>query len=368
MNYFQENVRGSWQEIRQTAIINDIYPDFKNLAWTDAYYFVLNFECDPLITEDNLRYKNIVLSSHLQTIHEQKLFDLFDRHRDNRFLLIIDQDFSTEDLPGISSIFPNVEVLPWITWHHQLNFAIGKVGINYKPNSAQKLISCLSGRQDIHKRIVTAFVLRNFQPQDTLCSWHNRSSFYHYWEDPNFHLPQRLKSLLVDTCLSESRFVHQFKSNPQEEPVLDWNDEPFVNCLINLCLESAFNDITVWNNQCFKMPGPMFTEKTWKPILAGQCFLPIGQGQSCAALAMHGISFDFIDDLSFDSMPDFDRLNAILDILDKLRVADREELTARCQTTSLKNLDVITSGDFSRSCSSYNNKKLALLSQWIDNG
>lgn len=365
MNYFAENVRGTWHEVCQSDIVREVYRSFQYLPWNHLHYFVLNFALDPLVGDEIIEYENIVLSTHFQTVDEKKLFALFDRFPDKRFLLIVDQDRQIKGIPKLSDCFSNVEVLPWITWHHQLDFVVKQIGINC-PNAPQRLISCLSGRQDIHKRIVTAFVLRNFNTQDILCSWHGLPSSDPYWLGPDFCVPSPLKDLLHDACLDEARYLDDYLSWSRQGPMLDWQSPPFVDCLINVCLESQFNDVTQWRTHSFKIPGPMFTEKTWKPILAGQCFLPVGQNQSCTALAQHGISFDFLDDLSFDSLTEFDRLAAILDVLDQLRLADRDEIEKRCRTASVQNLDLIKSGDFTTSCDKHNESVLPFLSKWVE--
>jgi hypothetical protein len=365
MNYFEENVCGTWNAIYGTDIIRRVYKGFENLSWQDCY-FNLNFSHRPFMPLDIGTFDRIILSSHFQTIDEKTLFSLFDRFDDKKFLLIVDQNSTVFTLPDISAMFHNVKVLSWITWHYQIDFAISQHGLNTDQKPDQRLLSCLSGRQDMHKCIVTAFILSRFSPDDIMLSWQNLPSAMPYWFDQNFYLPENLKSLLHDPCLLQTRRLDQSSDVRVDGPDLCWNHPPFVDCLFNVCLESQFNDVTEWRDQQFRIPGPMFTEKTWKPMLAGQCFLPVGQAGSCASLSDHGISFDFLGDLSFDSMAEFDRLNAIMTVLDQLKYHDRNDLRTLCHSVGRHNLEMIRSGHFRRSCNQHNERILEDVYQWLN--
>lgn len=365
MNYFEENVCGTWHEINATDIIRRIYKGFQDLSWRNCY-FNLNFPYRPSLPDQIGPFDKIILSSHFQTMGEKILFDLFDTFDDKQFLLIVDQNSYVPHSPDIADIFQNVKVLQWITWHHQLDFAVGQHGFNQYQKREQRLLSCLSGRHDFHKCILTAFILTQFPPEDVMVSWHNLPSAVPYWLDQDYILPANLKALLHDTCLLETRHIDPVRSKKISGPDLDWNRLPFVDCLLNVCLESQFNDLTEWHGRQFRIPGPMFTEKTWKPMLAGQCFLPVGQAGSCASLSDHGISFDFLDDLSFDSLPEFERLDSIMAVLDRLKSIDRYDLQMRCHSVGKHNLEVIRSGHFRQSCNRYNEHSLEQLHQWLN--
>lgn len=368
INYFEDDLYGTWAEIQETRAATHVYRGFDNLNW-DGCFFAINFVRKINELGNIKNYDKILISCHFQTFDVPALLDFFENNKNKKILFLIDQNIDISDYSTLSSIFPNVTIIPWITWHHQLDSAIKWHGIADSPGCYSKKISCLSGRQDLHKIIVTAFLIHEFEKDQYLCSYLNQNTADAYWLKNDFYLPDRLKSLLNGFLEKNTKiFLDDIsdKSGPNFVFMSNWKYPAFRDCAINLCLESQFNDVTDYRGIPVRIPGPMFTEKTWKPLLAGQSFLPVGQFRSCQVLKNYGIRFDLGLNLDFDEQSsEFTRLEKIIDVLSEIKDIDAEELKYRCTINADWNLETIKSREFFNLCEKHNQASLALINNWI---
>ena len=95
---------------------------------------------------------------------------------------------------------------------------------------------------------------------------------------------------------------------------------------------------------------PQLTEKSFKPILAGQFFVMIGSRG--LVQYMRDIGFDVFDDIvnhSYDNIEDDrERIAAVMKELDSLHEVDLFKLHKECTIRFKKNQDWLTSTDFKR--------------------
>lgn len=93
---------------------------------------------------------------------------------------------------------------------------------------------------------------------------------------------------------------------------------------------------------------PQLTEKSFKPILAGQFFIMIGSPGLIQY--MRDIGFDTLDDIinhSYDDIEDDrDRISAAVKELDRLNEVDLFKLHAQCKERFVKNQQWLTSPEF----------------------
>jgi len=369
INYFDEDLYGTWQNIHDTKAITNVYRGFDQLDWTDCF-FAINFVNNVKQIETIRKFKKVILSCHFQTFEVDPLFHLLDQHQDQEFLFLIDQNINIQNYKNLNEVFPNVTLLPWITWHHQLQSAIEWHGIANDIKPSAKKISCVSGRHDIHKSIIIAYLLKEFDKNDYVCSSGRNIMGNAYWLTDDFYLPDRLRSLLQDYYHLDITPSLDNIVKFQDQPILtvtNWNYPTFTESCINLPLESQFNDVTLYQGQQVRIPGPMFTEKTWKPLLAGQSFLPVGQFHSCQSLQKYGINFDFGVDLEFDkAVNEFTRLEKLLSSLDQIKKMSLEELRHKSMINAKNNLQTIKSGTFFNLCEQHNQQILPLIGKWIN--
>jgi hypothetical protein len=348
--------------------IKTIYRGVEQFDWSDCF-FAINFGGTVKEIQELKKFKKIVLSCHFQTFDVPALFQLFSQHQDQSFLFLIDQNIDIQHYKNLNDIFPNVTVIPWITWHHQLNSAIKWHGIADHAGPYFKKISCISGRQDIHKSIITACLINTFDNDDRVCSAKKARTHDPYWLNNSFNIPIWAKTLISDFYQSDIPPLSDQLVVFENQPILtvtNWNYPTFTECAVNLPLESQFNDVLIYQNSAVRIPGPMFTEKTWKPLLAGQSFLPVGQYHSCHSLQNYGISFDFGISLEFDQEPsEFTRLEKFLESIDQIKKMPHEELQHKSMINAEHNLNIIKSGTFFNLCEQHNQQVLPQIEKWI---
>ena len=348
--------------------MSTVYRGFEQLKWDDCY-FAINFTLNVKSVDILKKFSRVILSYHFQTFDLYNLLELFSDHPNQKFLFLLDQNVDIPEYKTLSDIFPNVTVLPWITWHSQLQTAIKWHGIADKSAPRSKKLSLLSGRKDIHKLIVTAFVLQKFHPEEYLCSFHNSITHDAYWEKDGFYVPENLKYLLDNMIKHDTKIILDpiLDKKLRIPSITDWKYPAFTDCMVNLPLESQFNDVTQYQDHQLRIPGPMFTEKTWKPLLAGQSFLPIGQFHSCQSLQKFGLKFDIGLDLEFDNeIGEFSRLEKIIWILDSIKKMDHDELSHKSKINAEYNLETIKSGNFFKNCENHNQKILSSIRGWLE--
>jgi hypothetical protein len=366
-HYFDYDLYGPWHELSDHAIFKTVYENFHDANWEDCF-FVLNYTS--FIKNKHLlaKFKKIVISCHFQYFDVDDLFETFNTHPEQEFLFLVDQNQPIPDTISFDQLFDNVTVLPWITWHVQIDAAVAASGLADQPVWGGKKLSCLNGRQDFHKHVVTAFLIKTFDQSDYVCSWQNLRTRHPYYLDAQFRCPVEFKKLLpILSSLQEPLTVEypQVEFETFIQHMTNWNNPAFTDCVINIDTESVFNDSYLYKGRRVQLPGPMFTEKTWKPLMAGQCFIPVGQYRSCHALTQHGLDFNFGIDLGFDeSWTEFTRLEKILRVIESLKQINIDDLRNACRPIAQHNLEMVRSGQFQQSCRAHNQLTLPRIHEW----
>jgi len=114
---------------------------------------------------------------------------------------------------------------------------------------------------------------------------------------------------------------------------------------------------SLMNGHC--RPGPFITEKTLKPLAAGQPFIPVGQFDTYGSLSRLGFQFEYGFDTSWDSDPgNLTRLKSIVELIKELSswsISDLEETT---KNSTIYNLEHINSGNFAEACEKHNQESV----------
>jgi hypothetical protein len=151
-----------------------------------------------------------------------------------------------------------------------------------------------------------------------------------------------LKSTFFDLRISpDGNFTNQPLDN------LFYNWPAYNDCVINCSNESVNNSFQQTPYGSHIVPGPYFTEKTWKCMLSGTALLPVGQYHSYECLSDQGFKFDYPWDCAFDQLHgDIDRISAILNCLDQIKDMPLEFLKSSTLESSQHNRDHILSGSY----------------------
>jgi hypothetical protein len=115
------------------------------------------------------------------------------------------------------------------------------------------------------------------------------------------------------------------------------DDEPYINAYINIVLETTCNSLA------------HTTEKTWKPIAAGQLFLTYGNRDTIKLLRQQGVDVfdDYIDHNAYDSEPDARRrCDLVIATAERLAQQDISKIWSDTYQRRLINQEKFWKGDF----------------------
>lgn len=193
------------------------------------------------------------------------------------------------------------------------------------------LVSCLNGTQWTHRKLTYLSLYKKSYFSNMIFSFNQRK---HYGSLPE-------EDSLTDEELAE------FNILPQIVKVDDNIDENFLDLstmhpaysqtYINLVTETTVNIET-----------PMLSEKTFKPIVAGQLFVLIASPGCIQFLRNVGIdTFDDLIDHSYDQELDLrTRINLAVSQVDRLVQLDLDQLYTKIKPRLLKNSEYFRSQQF----------------------
>lgn len=348
-DYIEPNIWGSNVKLPKVyEALNDI--DLKSV------YFLLNtINIDTVFIPKDVN--KILISFHTEYYNFTKLTEFFNQHSDKQFL------FLSDGMP--SDIWPsNVTYLTWISYGEQLEHAIRIHGYNSTDYKKDYFISSLSYRHEFHKAAVTAYLINEYT--DYLISWHDRCLDELYYLSETFDDFPRIKTYLTsDKFKKLGTVTYDSFDDSINMPLLNgnWNNPAYLNAELNLTNESVFNtEFSLLGKNC-NYTTPYLTEKTWKPLLASQPFLAVGQANTYSYLSELGLVFDYGIDLSYDQIPqDFVRMEKLFDLLDQLRDEQNVDQAKDC---AKYNLNVIVSGQFNENCKRKNVDQIEKINEWV---
>ena len=357
LDYIDQNVTGASLDLHK--VCGGLYSPLADLDWTDTW-FAFNVQLLHRIDIPTDRFKRIVISYQTEYFNTHDLCDFFVKHSDCEFLLLHD---------GVpEALWPsNVTGVQWISWGQQLDVAIAAHGIADTIMPASKIVSSLSNRHDLHKAVVTAFLQRHFAPDQYVLSWHDaRYGKNIYYLEPDFFMPAKIKDLVLDPVF-QNQLPIKFDTDFNQSAVANgnWHHPAYEQCAINFTNESVYNSSGMVNDRSSPLSGPYLTEKTWKPLLAGRPFIPVGQKNTLQSLEQLGLTFDWGIDLEFDRISqDFDRLLGLYQCLERLTTLTPDAIIEKSRASCEHNLEWIRSGNFRRSCDQANLAQVEKIANW----
>lgn len=351
-DYIQQDVFGNWNQIKDSLIIKTLYSPLAQSDWSSVY-FLLNVQSIDIVKIPS-DYKNVVISFHTEYYDYYLLMDFFKKFSDCNFLLLSDGILHENIWPS------NVTYITWISYGYQLELANKIHGHSEQVTGRTSIVSSLSYRHEFHKAAVTAYLVNEYSSDDYILSWHDQQLGDIYYRNENFDNHVRIKQYLYGDKFSQLGIIKldSFKNTPIDNG--NWMIPAYLNCQFNLTNESIYNI----EFECGKYTTPYLTEKTWKPLLAAQPFLPVGQAGTFRYLTDLGLVFDYGLDLTYDQcQQDYDRMEKLFTLLDQLKHSKQNQLA---QQSADYNLDMIVSGKFSKRCVEYNIQQLNKIAEWLD--
>ncbi len=203
--------------------------------------------------------------------------------------------------------------------------------INYNDSYRKYRLSCLNGTPWVHRKLIYLALSQKSYFNDMIFTFGNRTEFNPYPTDISLTLEEKEKSFLLP---SNMIFLDTDASCGIDVGI---THPAFTDCYVNLVTETnVYNDT------------PMLSEKTFKPILAGQLFILLASPGAVQFLRDIGIdTFDDIIDHSYDDTIDIrSRIQQILDQVDRLERSDLNTICTSIKPRLRRNSEFLRSQEF----------------------
>jgi len=253
-------------------------------------------------------------------------FDSFCAAHKNQKIVLLAQVKFIDDSKK-THVPKNLHLIEYQHWHYRVSRSLIDYEKDYKfswPRPCR--ISSLTSKPNFFKTLITAYLHKNYaQRSDLLLSWNG---------NPRKEICGSMKSLdcehmrpAIDELCS---YYHSVLKNismvlgehgiPGHYNDGNWQDtHAFKDSVINLTNETYSPGQQ--NGRVY--PGPLFTEKTRKAIVAGCAIVPVGMPYSYAQLERFGFKFDYPWSLDFDqTLGDLDRTEKIFQVIDEIMSYD----------------------------------------------
>jgi hypothetical protein len=260
----------------------------------------------------------------------------------------------------------NIITVRHLTWGYQLHKLIRKFGINQCPILPRYKISSLSFRVSQYKKFVTAYLLKNFDHNDIMMTYHGwlGKDQDNHGHPPGFPWLDSLSEITPPIFINFKDDYNLEKNSPVENG--NWNVDCYQHALYNLTNESFHYTLSKIQGKSFVYPRPYVTEKTWKPLLAGRPFISVSQAGVYQSLTELGFVFEYGLDLSFDhELRDLVRIKQIFDALDVVRQSSIAELYESSYKSTCHNLKIINDGIFYDTCQKHNQKVKNIIENFL---
>jgi hypothetical protein len=255
----------------------------------------------------------------------------------------------------------NVYVYKYYSRHHHVDQIIQWFP-ERQPRNVKYKISNICNRITQSKLIIFTALMQHHPIEDLLVKlgdWIELKNVHHWQPTGNqtldcltdiFKNQYLTKTIKVDNFDNHHDNVQSINSNP-------WN--PFyTESALHFVSESYHYSLMHTNHGKFIRPGPTFSEKTYKCLVAGTPFIPVGQFESYKHLADLGLKFNYGDlDLSWDNDPgNLTRLIGIVKLIESLKEYSVQDILDITRESTEHNTDYIWSGKLKKTCQEHNEK------------
>ena len=254
---------------------------------------------------------------------------------------------------------PNVHFYTYFSWHHHIDQIIKWFPKKQKRNIKYK-VSNVCNRITQSKLIVFTALMEYLDRDDLLVKLSNwlEPVNVHYWNKTNnqsldyltdvFKTKYLGKTIEIDNFDNARDNFQSINSNPWQplytESALHFVSESYHYSLMH----NEYGEII--------LPGPSFSEKLYKCLIAGTPFVPVAQFESYKHLSDLGLKFDYGNiDLSWDNDPgNLTRLASIVDMIKTLKDYSIADIVDMTRESTDHNTDHIWSGAFRNQCQLHN--------------
>ena len=257
--------------------------------------------------------------------------------------------------------FPsNIYFFNYYSWHQHLD-TIMTWFPNKQPRQVKYKVSVVCNRITQSKMLISTAIMEYLDRHDCMIKlgdWLEEKNI-HYRQPTNNAVLDELadiffnqyfgKTIEIDDFSNKTDNVQRKNSNPWQplytEAALHFTNESYHYSLMNGKYGQSIE------------PGPAYSEKTFKCLVAGTPFIAVGQFESYRYLEELGLKFDYGDiDLAWDKDPgNLTRMEGMINMIKNLSnytIADIESMTG---DSTNHNTDFVWSGNFRKKCQDHNN-------------
>jgi hypothetical protein len=292
-----------------------------------------------------------VLSFHYEPFDTEWLEQQF-KLIDAPIIILNDGEFYNFPTPS------NVKIYNYYSWQQHIDQIIEWFP-NRQPRHVTHKISGLCNRITQSKLIVFTALLEYLGETECLVK------LSEWLEEKNVHYRNPSGNLMLDNLsatfynkyLGRTYKVDEF--NNAQDNIQSINGNPwnpfYLNSALHFTNESYHYSLMSNGSENMIRPGPHMTEKTFKCLIAGTPFIPVGQFRTYANLVKLGLEFDYGIDLTWDEDPgNLSRLVGIVNMIQSLTNYTKEDLVEMTRASTDHNTDMIWSGEFQRRARRHN--------------
>lgn len=243
------------------------------------------------------------------------------------------QKINLDNFKILSGLFPYYENVPYPNVYFFPFWAVWISWQQYKFSNLEKhyLISCLNGTPNVHRKLLYLELNKKSYFKDMIFTFKN---------NPNY-IPTPNEIVLTNLEHEEiSKLPPMVTFLPSDLDIgidLSISHPAYQESYINLVTETTVSNVV-----------PMLSEKTFKPIVAGQLFVLVASPGSIEFLRKIGIdTFDDIIDHSYDQELDVrQRILKVVTELDRLTMLDIPKIYNNLSERLKKNSTYLNSEDF----------------------
>jgi len=323
-------------------------------------YYLMNIasqiESCPKIPDGRDLY---ILAWFFEPFEDIWFLDLYRRNPQAQFVVI--SDAVANDFKKLDRV-KYFQIIHHATWFKAIHLK------NVKPTntdlqSRKYKLSSLCSRLNEFKFYITA-KLHSKQQSQTYYTWNRgfdiRSQDNYVFEPSGYY---HADELLTYTNFLKNNTINaeQFNNNPLSGSCFD--HPAFLETVINSINETQCLSQTPEFGQ---LPTPYITEKTWKPLFAGNAILFTGQAGLKKQLESWGFVFDYVWAQDYDNnFNDNQRLEVILHQINWILETDIQQLAAMAQPSVDHNVELAWSGKLEKMFQLHNQRTIEELKEFL---
>ena len=294
-------------------------PNYKFLTEIDQSKIQLILDTGLLEFQISKNKQLVIVSTFYESPRYNAVINAAKLNPDTQFIYLA-------DVNNYDHVYPdNVTFFKYRHWHLPLMHVLNNIDLSQIPNVKSKKIykkfSSLSYYRRQFRAIVTLSLLK-YAANDSIISWHNLTNDSRHDE--------LIKSIKNDLSFNDLDWEllnykhtidnYTLDNNYYESNILDFLNPQYQNCLINFSNETDNFGLYWIDDIRYNRPGPFLTEKTWKPLIAGNVLISAGQPGTYDFLKNdYNIPINYSIDTSFDNiLGDFDRIRQIKNLIESL--------------------------------------------------